>query len=292
MALVAGILYLNQFRAGLIDTRVQSLLVQGQIIAAAIAAQATVDTDAITSIPTSCWSCRPGRAARPTGSAKARRIFPIDPETRRAAASAPDLADAHARAHLRHGRHADPRFARPLYARPHPELRPAAARRGEEHRRALVGRGEALVPPRRAAGLRGDRLGQRPRIHRGRLGAERAVGERRARRRGRRADRLGRGAGAALPRHPRQPAPLDRIGRHRRHRAGRAHGDHARVPGRRRRHRAPVDPARQHHRRTGAPARRRGRAGAPRRQASARGNPRPSAAARTRSGISRACSPT
>ena len=48
MALVAGILYLNQFRAGLIDTRVQSLLVQGQIIAAAIAAQATVDTDAIT----------------------------------------------------------------------------------------------------------------------------------------------------------------------------------------------------------------------------------------------------
>ena len=34
VALVAGILYLNQFRAGLIDARAQSLLVQGEIIAA------------------------------------------------------------------------------------------------------------------------------------------------------------------------------------------------------------------------------------------------------------------
>ncbi len=33
--LVSGILYLNQFRQGLIDARVQSLLTQGQIIAAA-----------------------------------------------------------------------------------------------------------------------------------------------------------------------------------------------------------------------------------------------------------------
>src|SRR6266699_3533201 len=38
LALVVGILYLSQFRAGLIDARVQSLLVQGEIIAAAIAA--------------------------------------------------------------------------------------------------------------------------------------------------------------------------------------------------------------------------------------------------------------
>ena len=35
LALVVGILYLSQFRAGLIDARVQSLLVQGEIIAAA-----------------------------------------------------------------------------------------------------------------------------------------------------------------------------------------------------------------------------------------------------------------
>jgi two-component system sensor histidine kinase ChvG len=44
LALVVGILYLSQFRAGLIDARVQSLLVQGEIIAGAIAASATVET--------------------------------------------------------------------------------------------------------------------------------------------------------------------------------------------------------------------------------------------------------
>jgi two-component system sensor histidine kinase ChvG len=44
LALVVGILYLSQFRAGLIDARVQSLAVQGEIIAGAIAASATADT--------------------------------------------------------------------------------------------------------------------------------------------------------------------------------------------------------------------------------------------------------
>ena len=45
--LVSGILYLNQFRAGLIDAKVQSLLTQGEIIARAIAASAGVDTDEV-----------------------------------------------------------------------------------------------------------------------------------------------------------------------------------------------------------------------------------------------------
>ncbi len=40
-ALVLGILYLNQWRQGLIEARVQSLRIQGEIIAAAIAASAT-----------------------------------------------------------------------------------------------------------------------------------------------------------------------------------------------------------------------------------------------------------
>lgn len=44
LALVIGTLYLSQFRAGLIDARVQSLLVQGEIIANAIATQAAVDS--------------------------------------------------------------------------------------------------------------------------------------------------------------------------------------------------------------------------------------------------------
>lgn len=42
--LLAGALYLNQFRAGLIDTKVQSLLTQGEIVARAIAVTAAVDT--------------------------------------------------------------------------------------------------------------------------------------------------------------------------------------------------------------------------------------------------------
>ncbi|MGL5736096.1 MAG: sensor N-terminal transmembrane domain-containing protein, partial [Beijerinckiaceae bacterium] len=51
VALLLGYLYLNQFRAGLIEARVQSLLIQGQIIAGAIAASATVESDGITLDP-------------------------------------------------------------------------------------------------------------------------------------------------------------------------------------------------------------------------------------------------
>jgi len=47
IVLLFGFLYLNQFRQGLIQARVQSLAVQGEIIAGAISAQASVDTDAI-----------------------------------------------------------------------------------------------------------------------------------------------------------------------------------------------------------------------------------------------------
>ncbi len=43
-ALLFGIFYLSQFRAGLIDARVQSLVIQGEIIAGAIATSATSDT--------------------------------------------------------------------------------------------------------------------------------------------------------------------------------------------------------------------------------------------------------
>lgn len=50
-ALLIGFLYFNQFRQGLIEARVQSLLTQGEIIAGAIAASATVETDSITIDP-------------------------------------------------------------------------------------------------------------------------------------------------------------------------------------------------------------------------------------------------
>src|SRR5437764_8354144 len=47
IVLVTGILYFNQFRQGLIDARVQSLLPQAHIIAAAVAGSATADTGSI-----------------------------------------------------------------------------------------------------------------------------------------------------------------------------------------------------------------------------------------------------
>ncbi len=47
VALLVGFLYLNQFREGLIEARVQSLMTQGEIIAGAIAASATVEIDSI-----------------------------------------------------------------------------------------------------------------------------------------------------------------------------------------------------------------------------------------------------
>ena len=63
--LLVGILYLNQFREGLIEARVQSLLTQGEIIAGAIAASATVETDSIT--------IDPGQAAGAAGRREPRR---------------------------------------------------------------------------------------------------------------------------------------------------------------------------------------------------------------------------
>ena len=80
VALVAGILYLNKFRAGLIDTRVESLLTQGQIIAAAIAAQASVDVDAITIDPDKLLELQAGQSGSPYSVGEGAADFPINPE--------------------------------------------------------------------------------------------------------------------------------------------------------------------------------------------------------------------
>lgn len=60
VALLAGFLYLNQFREGLIESRVESLRIQGAIIAAAIASSATVDTDSISIDPEKLLKLAPG----------------------------------------------------------------------------------------------------------------------------------------------------------------------------------------------------------------------------------------
>lgn len=80
LALVIGILYLNQFRAGLIDARVQSLLTQGEIIAGAIAASATVDTGTITIDPERLLQLQAGESITPTAEDLDSLDFPINPE--------------------------------------------------------------------------------------------------------------------------------------------------------------------------------------------------------------------
>ena len=78
--LVVGILYLNQWRAGLIDARVQSLRVQGEIIAAAIAASATVDSDVISINPDRLLQLQPGDTVSPLSFYDPALEFPINPE--------------------------------------------------------------------------------------------------------------------------------------------------------------------------------------------------------------------
>jgi two-component system sensor histidine kinase ChvG len=77
VVLALAFLYLNQFREGLIDARVQSLKTQGEIIAAAVAASATVETDAITIDPEQLLKLAPGQS---TGEDSSSLQFSINPE--------------------------------------------------------------------------------------------------------------------------------------------------------------------------------------------------------------------
>jgi two-component system sensor histidine kinase ChvG len=77
--LVGGILYLNQFREGLIDARVESLLTQGEIIAGAVSASASVDTNSITIDPQKLLELQAGQSITPVPNDEDLE-FPIDPE--------------------------------------------------------------------------------------------------------------------------------------------------------------------------------------------------------------------
>jgi two-component system, OmpR family, sensor histidine kinase ChvG len=79
LVLVVGILYLNQWRAGLIEARVQSLRVQGEIISAAIAASATVDSDIISIDPDRLLDAQSGTIS-PLSYFDPNLEFPINPE--------------------------------------------------------------------------------------------------------------------------------------------------------------------------------------------------------------------
>ncbi|WP_112830675.1 sensor histidine kinase [Rhizobium cremeum] len=79
IVLVGGIMYLNQFREGLIDARVESLLTQGEIIAGAISASASVDTNSITIDPQKLLELQAGQSITPVPSDED-LDFPINPE--------------------------------------------------------------------------------------------------------------------------------------------------------------------------------------------------------------------
>lgn len=66
VVMLAGILYLNQFREGLVDARVESLLTQGEIIAGAISASASVDpANAIVIDPEKLLELQAGQSITP-----------------------------------------------------------------------------------------------------------------------------------------------------------------------------------------------------------------------------------
>ncbi len=78
--LVSGVLYLSQFREGLIEARVESLMTQSEIIAAAIAASASVETDAITIDPQKLLELQAGESVGPSTDQLDSLDFPINPE--------------------------------------------------------------------------------------------------------------------------------------------------------------------------------------------------------------------
>ena len=80
VVLLSGIVFLNQFRDSLIEAREESLLTQGEIIAAAIAARATVDTDTIAIDPDRLLELKAGESTYPMKSQTENLDFPINPE--------------------------------------------------------------------------------------------------------------------------------------------------------------------------------------------------------------------
>src|SRR3984885_410413 len=77
--LVVGFLLVDQFRADLIEARVQSLTIQADIIAAAVSASATGDTHSITIDPDKLLQLAPGESVAPSQSDEDATQFSINP---------------------------------------------------------------------------------------------------------------------------------------------------------------------------------------------------------------------
>lgn len=78
--LAVGIMYLSQFRDGLIEARIESLMTQGEIISGAIASSATVETDLIIIDPEKLLELQAGESLQPGSDQLDSLDFPINPE--------------------------------------------------------------------------------------------------------------------------------------------------------------------------------------------------------------------
>ena len=263
--LVSGILYLNQFRAGLIDAKVQSLLTQGEIIAGALAASAGVDTDQIQLDPEKLLESEAGQSGNADDDALASSLeFTIDPER-----AAPILrrlvkpTGSRARIYGRDGAlilDSDTFYSRGevlRYDLPPPDAEPpdaltsfwqAMKTRMRQYDLPLyneIGGDNGKAYPEVASALTGTSVPIVRVNEKGELGGLRG------------------GAGAAHARRARRAAALHPRRRHRQYRGGRALGHRPRVAVRGGGDRRLVDDPRQYHRGPGAAARLGGRARAP-----------------------------
>lgn len=80
LVLLGTILYMNQFRQGLIDAETESLLTQGRIISSAIASSATATPDTITIDPDKLWELKTGESLQPRIQPQDAFNYPINPE--------------------------------------------------------------------------------------------------------------------------------------------------------------------------------------------------------------------
>lgn len=78
--LLSGILYLNQFREGLVEAYKDSLVAQGKIIAGAISASAALEINSITVDPDKLLELQAGESSTPSISSLDDLSSPIDPE--------------------------------------------------------------------------------------------------------------------------------------------------------------------------------------------------------------------
>lgn len=78
--LVVGVLYINQYRTGLIEAQIESLRTQGGIVASAIASAATVEPDAVMINPEKLLELQAGQSMRPGSNDLSSLDFTINPE--------------------------------------------------------------------------------------------------------------------------------------------------------------------------------------------------------------------